>query len=73
MPPAAEPAALRAAVASLPEGQREVLLMRFVDDMSMNEIALALSIPVGTVKSRLHNALAALRADPRTARYFGLD
>src|SRR4051794_33007926 len=50
---------------SLPAGQREVVLMRFVDDMSLEEIARALSIPVGTVKSRLHNALATLRRDPK--------
>ena len=54
----------------LPPGQRQVLLMRFVDDMTLAEIALALEIPEGTVKSRLHNALAALRDDPRTRQYF---
>jgi hypothetical protein len=31
-----------------------------------------LEIPVGTVKSRLFNALATLRADPGTRRYFGV-
>ncbi len=54
----------------LPEGQREVLLMRFVDDMSLAEIAQALEIPLGTVKSRLHNALRTLRNDQRTRDYF---
>ncbi len=49
---------------------REVVLMRFVDDLSLQEIAAALAIPTGTVKSRLHNALATLRDDPRTRRYF---
>ena len=57
-------------MAALPEPQREALLMRFVDDMSLAEIAAALSIPVGTVKSRLHNSLAALRRDPRTRAFF---
>ena len=57
-------------LANLPEGQREVLLMRFVDDMSLAEIAAALGIPEGTVKSRLHNALATLRGDERVKRYF---
>jgi len=52
-------------VEGLPEGQREVLLLRFVEDMSLLEIAAALDIPAGTVKSRLHHALRALRAsDP---------
>jgi RNA polymerase sigma-70 factor (ECF subfamily) len=56
---------------SLPEIQREVILMRFVDSMSLAEIAQALAIPEGTVKSRLHNALAALKIDPRVRGYFG--
>lgn len=57
-------------LASLPEAQREVLLMRFVDEMSLAEIGTALGIPEGTVKSRLHNALATLRNDPRARNYF---
>jgi RNA polymerase sigma-70 factor (ECF subfamily) len=57
-------------LSDLPEGQREVLLMRFVDDMTLAEIAAALNIPEGTVKSRLHNALATLRADERVKQYF---
>ncbi|MBI4578424.1 MAG: sigma-70 family RNA polymerase sigma factor [Planctomycetes bacterium] len=61
---------LPAAVAALPAGQREVLLMRFVDDLDLREIAEALHVPLGTVKSRLHNALEALRRDERTRRHF---
>jgi len=61
---------LAAVLAILPEEQREVLIMRFVDDMSLQEIAAALNIPVGTVKSRLHNSLNALRSDRRTKDYF---
>ncbi len=57
-------------VANLSDAHREVLLMRFVDDMTLAEIAGALGVPVGTVKSRLHNALRLLRDDPRTKRYF---
>ncbi|MFC1792094.1 RNA polymerase sigma factor [Planctomycetota bacterium] len=57
-------------LAILPEEQREVLLMRFVDDMSLQEIAAALNIPIGTVKSRLHNSLRTLRTDRRTKDYF---
>jgi len=49
-------------VAELPAGQREVVTLRFVDGLSLDEIGTALGIPLGTVKSRLHNALAALRA-----------
>lgn len=61
---------LSAVLASLPETHREVLLMRFVDGLALNEIAAALQIPLGTVKSRLHNGLQMLRTDPRTQRYF---
>ncbi|MGD9691105.1 MAG: RNA polymerase sigma factor [Phycisphaerales bacterium] len=57
----------------LSEVHREAVLMRFVDGMSMEEMSAALGVPVGTVKSRLHNAVAALRADPRVAAYFGQD
>jgi RNA polymerase sigma-70 factor (ECF subfamily) len=53
-------------LAELPVGQREVLLLRFVDGLALGEIARALEVPVGTVKSRLHLALRALREDPRT-------
>ncbi len=54
----------------LPDEQREVLLMRFVDDMTLQEIAITLNIPLGTVKSRLHHALKTLRHDHRTQDYF---
>jgi RNA polymerase sigma-70 factor (ECF subfamily) len=61
---------LAAVLIVLPDEQREVLLMRFVDDMSLQEIASVLDVPLGTVKSRLHNALRALRSDRRIREYF---
>jgi RNA polymerase sigma-70 factor, ECF subfamily len=61
---------LTGVLAALPESHREALLMRFVDGMSLEEIAGSLQIPIGTVKSRLHNAIAKLREDRRTRRYF---
>jgi RNA polymerase sigma-70 factor (ECF subfamily) len=48
-------------VAALPATQREVLALRYADDLSLNQIADALGVPLGTVKSRLHAALCALR------------
>jgi RNA polymerase sigma-70 factor (ECF subfamily) len=69
-PTPAEHNELATVVAALPETHREVVLMRFVDGLSLEEIATALSIPLGTVKSRLHNALHALRADPRVQKFF---
>ncbi len=61
---------LAAVLAALPDVQRETTLMRFVDGMSLQEIASALDVPLGTVKSRLHHALRALRDDRRTRDYF---
>ncbi len=63
-------AELAAALAGLTAEHREVILMRFVDDMSLDEIAQALAIPSGTVKSRLHRGLETLRNDPRAQEYF---
>lgn len=48
-------------LADLSEGHREVLRLRFQLDFQLDEIAAALDIPVGTVKSRLSNALKKLR------------
>lgn len=49
-------------VAALPDGHREVVWLRFGLDFRLEEIARALEIPLGTVKSRLHNALKLLRS-----------
>jgi RNA polymerase sigma-70 factor (ECF subfamily) len=61
---------LIAALGSLSNLHREALLMRFVDDMSFQEIADALQVPLGTVKSRLHHAIEAMRTDPRAQEFF---
>jgi len=50
---------VQAAVGDLPLGLREVLLMAYFQKMSYSQIADALDIPLGTVKSRLHAAVAA--------------
>ena len=63
-------AELAAVVRVLSDEQREVLMMKYVDDMSLKEIAAALNIPIGTVKSRLHQTLQRLRDDRRTRDYF---
>jgi RNA polymerase sigma-70 factor, ECF subfamily len=49
------------AVATLPGKQRSVFLLRFVEEMELSEIATAMGLHVGTVKSHLHRALAAVR------------
>jgi RNA polymerase sigma-70 factor, ECF subfamily len=49
------------AVENLPGKQRSVFLLRFVEEMELPEIATAMGLHVGTVKSHLHRALAAVR------------
>ena len=49
------------AMQALPDEQREVLLLVAVEEMSYAEAAAVLSIPVGTLMSRLARARAALR------------
>jgi len=61
-----------AVISGLGAEQREVLTLRFVDGLTIPEIATALEIPEGTVKSRIHNAIAKLRADERTKSFFKL-
>ncbi len=53
--------AMRAAIAALPELQRETLLLKLQQELSYEEIAHVLAIPVGTVRSRLHHAVARLK------------
>ena len=48
-------------VAGLPTRYREVLLLRNVEDMSYEKIAVVLGCSVGTVKSRIARAREALR------------
>lgn len=54
-------ALLRRAIEQLPPAHREVVLMRYAARMSLEEIAEALEVPLGTVKSRLHLAVGSLR------------
>lgn len=51
------------AVRRLPSKQRNVVVLRYELQLSDNEIADTLGIPVGTVKSTLHRALARLRTE----------
>src|SRR5262249_42397182 len=55
-------AAIRRAVAALPVEQREVFALVQQEGMKYAEIAQVLSIPVGTVKSRVHAVMGALKA-----------
>lgn len=48
---------IQAAVQRLPRRQRQVVILRYVEDMSLVEIAEALRMPLGSVKAYLHYAL----------------
>jgi RNA polymerase sigma-70 factor (ECF subfamily) len=48
-------------VDELPDRQRAVFLLRFVEEMTLEEIAQATELEIGTVKSHLHRALSAVR------------
>jgi DNA-directed RNA polymerase specialized sigma24 family protein len=50
------------AVGALPPEQREVFLLVTVEEMSYEDVARALGIPIGTVMSRLYRAREKLRA-----------
>lgn len=54
---------LDGALAGLSDGQRAVLVLAYAFDWPEREIAEVLGIPPGTVKSRLHRGLAALRKE----------
>lgn len=55
---------LRRALELLPAKHRAVLLLRFFEGASLQEIATVLGCSLGTVKSRLHYALEKLRSHP---------
>jgi RNA polymerase sigma-70 factor (ECF subfamily) len=57
----ADRAAVQQALTELPVPAREILLLCEVEEMSYQEIAEALAIPIGTVMSRLFRARKALR------------
>lgn len=52
---------VREAIRTLPVDQRVVISMFYLEEQSIAEIAAALEIPAGTVKSRLHTAREQLR------------
>jgi len=72
-PPAADPSAyellagreqetqVAAAVAGVPAVYREVLMLRFQEDLALEEISAVVGAPLSTVKSRLYRGLSALR------------
>ncbi len=54
---------IQEAILQLSEKQRAVILLVYYHDLPQEEIAQILSIPLGTVKSRLHNAIKTLKEE----------
>jgi RNA polymerase sigma-70 factor (ECF subfamily) len=54
-------AGVRAALDRLPVEHRDVLVLRFVEGLSYDEVAAVAGVPVGTVRSRIHYAKEAMR------------
>ncbi len=53
-----------AALATLPRGQRAVVVLRYFDDLTERQTAEVLGVSAGTVKSQAHTALGRLRDHP---------
>jgi RNA polymerase sigma-70 factor, ECF subfamily len=62
----ADPELVRSGLAALSPEHREVLVLRFLEEMSLEEIAHGLECQLGTVKSRLHYAKRALKEQINT-------
>lgn len=56
-----EQALVRAALKNLPEEQRRTVELTYFNGLTINEVATRMSVPIGTVKSRLRLALGHLR------------
>jgi RNA polymerase sigma-70 factor, ECF subfamily len=54
-------AQIHAALDELPAQQREVLILRFLEDMSYEQIARVVGCNIGTIRSRIHYGKIALR------------
>ncbi|MEO1335849.1 MAG: sigma-70 family RNA polymerase sigma factor, partial [Myxococcota bacterium] len=63
----AERTRVRAAIAELPENERQVLELVYFGGMTHAEVAEAHSIPLGTVKSRVARAIRHLRTSMRSS------
>lgn len=53
--------ALRAVLENLPDRQKEAVILRFFEQLSVEETARAMNCAPGTIKATVHQALRALR------------
>ncbi|RKY25117.1 MAG: RNA polymerase sigma factor [Planctomycetota bacterium] len=58
---------VRAVIANMPENLREILVLAYFNKFSYKQMAQILSIPIGTVKSRLHTAVGRFAKDWKAA------
>ena len=58
---------VRQIIANMPENLREILILSYFNKFSYKQMADILSIPIGTVKSRLHTAVARFAKEWRIA------
>ena len=58
---------VREIIANMPENLREILILGYFHQFSYKQMAQILSIPIGTVKSRLHTAVARFGKDWKTS------
>jgi RNA polymerase sigma-70 factor (ECF subfamily) len=54
---------VREAITTLPPRQREAVVLRYLADLSLTDVAEAMGCAVGTVKATLHEALGSLRVE----------
>jgi RNA polymerase sigma-70 factor (ECF subfamily) len=52
-------------ISALPEKYRSVIILKYLEDLSLNEISEILNMPLGTVKTRIHRGREALRKQLR--------
>lgn len=52
-------------ISNLPEKYRTVIVLKYIDELSLNEISEILDMPLGTVKTRIHRGREALRKQLR--------
>ncbi|WP_062353312.1 RNA polymerase sigma factor SigW [Bacillus kwashiorkori] len=48
-------------ILNLPDKYRSVIVLRYIEELSLNEISEVLDLPIGTVKTRIHRGREALR------------
>lgn len=52
---------VRETIAAMPESEKEIILLRDIQELSYDEISAILDVPLGTVKSKLNRARSALK------------